>query len=237
MGIAPAHAATSLQRPPTRSGSLAHDEFNRTEAPLGALLSGSLGDRLSYGVAEAAERRGHVERLHAGANHACLAAGGVSAERASGRLVRLRPDLPHSTACLYRTVVRRQANGRACDVGSGARQRSGLAQPEPREQRCRDNLRVPVAATLTSNQVLNMQTRVVGSRRVHRCSRLGRRNNPAGLADRVRRLEPGGHHDARGGRRQRLDGSGRIGSVGHADSLPHSAIGGTGDHGGPGSCR
>ena len=240
MGIAPAHAATSPAATYTLGISLAHDEFNRTGSTLGSAFVGGRWETASpTGLLRLQNGAAHVERLrHAGPNHTRLAAGGVSAQRASVRVVRVQPDLSRP---LRHVPPHRGASAgqrrRVRDVGSGPRQRSASRSAWPHEHSASPPRRRSGGRHANLQQVLNMQTRVVGNRPVHVVARAWVAGTSTGLADRVHRRESCGYHVARCGRRQRLDGSHRRGAVGHADSLPHSAIGGTGDHGGPGSCR
>jgi hypothetical protein len=175
MGIAPAHAATSPAATYTVGISLAHDEFNRTGTTLGSAFVGGRWEtasptgllRLQNGAATwSAFTRGQT--THAWLPEVSAPNAQVDASFAFGLISRTLYGMSH------RTVVRRQINGDGYVTSAAVLDNGQVSLSLSRvSNRVSTTLAgVPVAATLTSNQLLNVQTRVVGSRRVHLVARV-----------------------------------------------------------------
>lgn len=175
MGTAPAHAATSPAANYVVGSPLAHDEFNRTGNTLGSAFVGGRWETASptglLSLQNGAARWSGFTRgqtTHAWLPQVSASNAQVDASFAFGLISQTLYGMSH------RTVVRRQANGdgyvtSAAVLDNGqvslslSRMSSGVATTLAG---------VPSAARLTSNQVLNVQTRVVGSSRVHLVARV-----------------------------------------------------------------
>ena len=175
VGIAPAHAATSPAATYTVGISLAHDEFNRTGDTLGSAFVGGRWEtasptgllRLQNGAATwSGFTRGQT--THAWLPEVSAPNAQVDASFAFGLISRTLYGMSH------RTVVRRQANGDGYVTSAAVLDNGQVSLSLSRVSNgvATTLAGVPVAATLTSSQRLNMQTRVVGSRRVHLVARV-----------------------------------------------------------------
>jgi hypothetical protein len=176
MGAAPAQAAPSPAATYRLGGHVAFDGFNRTGNTLGrafvggpwatASPTGSL--RLANGAATWSAFVMRGQTTHAWLPEVSASDTQLNASFRFGLISRAFYGMTH------RTIVRRQANGdgyvTSAAVLSNGQVSLGLNR---RSDRVVTPLAsVPVAATLTSNTVLNMQTRVVGTSPVHVVARV-----------------------------------------------------------------
>ncbi len=182
MGIAPVQAAPSPAASYERADTLGRDQFNRTGTSLGtAPVGGAWATASPTGLFQlqggaaiwSGFRRGQT--THAWLPEVAALDQQVVASFAFGLISRTHYGMSH------RTVVRRQANGdgyrtSASVLSSGrvdlalTRVRSGVVTPLAAVAR---------AARLRSNNVLNVQTRVVGTSPVHVVARAWVEGTPA----------------------------------------------------------
>ena len=168
-GAASPQAATSPAVAYRVGDTLAHDEFDRTGTSLGrALVGGRWATASPTGLLTLAGGAATWSGFSRGqTTHAWLP--GVSASDhllvasfSFGVISRAHYGMSH------RTVVRRQTNGdgyvTAASVLSNGQVSLGLSRVSNRVVTALAH--VPVAATLTTGKVLNVQTRVVGTTRV-----------------------------------------------------------------------
>lgn len=176
MGVAPAQAAASPAAGFRVGSTLAHDEFNRTGYSLGSAFVGGPWAtasptgllRLQGGAAtwSAFVRRGQT--TEAWLPEVSALNQQLDASFSFGLISRAHYGMSH------RTVVRRQANGdgyvtSAAVLGSG---QVTLGLSRMRDRVLTPLAGVPSAATLTTNKVLNVRTRVVGTSPVHVVARV-----------------------------------------------------------------
>ena len=170
-GVAPAHAASSPAAGYRVGSSLAHDEFNRTGLALGtAFLGGPWATasptgllRLEGGAATWSAFVARGQTTQAWLPEVSALNEQVFASFSFGLISRAHYGMSH------RTVARRQANGdgyvTSAAVLDNGRVSLGLGRVRDRAVTTLAGL--PVAATLVTNSVLNVQTRVVGNGPVH----------------------------------------------------------------------
>lgn len=169
MGAASPQAATPSAVTYQVGEALAHDEFDRTGHSLGrALVGGRWATASPTGLLTLAGGAATWSGFSRGqTTHAWLPAVSASdqllvASFSFGVISRAHYGMSH------RTVVRRQTNGdgyvTAASVLSNGQVSLGLSRVSNRV--VASLARVPVAATLTTGRVLNVQTRVVGTTRV-----------------------------------------------------------------------
>ena len=175
MGAASPQAATSSAVTYQVGETLAHDEFDRTGHSLGhALVGGRWATASPTGLLTLAGGAATWSGFTRGqTTHAWLPAVSASdqlmvASFSFGVISRAHYGMSH------RTVVRRQTNGdgyvTAASVLSNGQVSLGLSRVSNRV--VTSLVRVPVAATLTTGKVLNVQTRVVGTTRVQLLARV-----------------------------------------------------------------
>ena len=175
-GMAPAQAATSPATSYRVGGSLAHDEFNRTGHSLGsAFIGGPWATASPTGLLTlaggAATWSAFVTRgqtTHAWLPEVSALNEQVFASFSFGLVTSAHYGMSH------RTVARRQANGdgyvtSAAVLDNG---RVSLGLSRVRNSVVTPLAVLPLAATLSSNKVLNVQTRVVGTSPVHLLTRV-----------------------------------------------------------------
>jgi len=174
MGVAPAQAASSPAASYRVGDVLAHDGFNRTGSALGrAFVGGAWATASPTGLLKLEGGAATWSAFVRGqTTHAWLPEVSASDEQmlasfSFGLISRTHYGMSH------RVVVRRQANGdgyvASAAVLDNGRVALGLSRVNSRV--ATPLAAVPVAATLRSDQVLNLQTRVVGSRPVHLVAR------------------------------------------------------------------
>ena len=174
-GAASPQATTSSAVTYQVGKTLAHDEFDRTGHSLGrALVGGRWATSSPTGLLTLAGGAATWSGFTRGqTTHAWLPAVSASdqllvASFSFGVISRAYYGMSH------RTVVRRQTNGdgyvTAASVLSNGQVSLGLSRVSNRV--VTSLVRVPVAATLTTGRVLNVQTRVVGSTRVQVLARV-----------------------------------------------------------------
>lgn len=175
VGAASPQAATSSAVTYQVGEALAHDEFDRTGHSLGhALVGGRWATASPTGLLTLAGGAATWSGFTRGqTTHAWLPAVSASdqllvASFSFGVISRAHYGMSH------RTVVRRQTNGdgyvTAASVLSNGQVSLGLSRVSNRV--LTSLARVPVAATLTTGKVLNVQTRVVGTTRVQLLARV-----------------------------------------------------------------
>ena len=192
---------------------------------------GFVVDCFAHRFAYAGGRSSDVERFQPGSNHAgrlprvSALDTLLVASFSFGVISRAHYGMSH------RTLVRRQANGdgyvTSASVLSNGQVSLGLSRVSNRV--VTSLARVPVAATLTTGKVLNVQTRVVGTTRVQLHARVWVAGAPIpGWQIALHRLEPCGDQVAGGCRHQCLHGFSGSGSGGHADAAHQPRVVGVG---------